>query len=668
MCTQDLQDDLVAKLQELGVLHLEELNIDSDEDGELTVRGQSGSSQRSQVENLLIKARGILDLFEEVDPDLVEEIDKLEAVTGSEGQLSSEFQEELGSLEGRLKALVSERRELRDRLSAASYLSEIIDVSEGLLPQMQNVEGEVVAMIGEAKDPEPITTEIMVTLNAQMGGRVAIESKKISEDRFVLLVKADSDYVELIAQYLEEKGLRQITLPPHIDVGFGEGIAILRSEEQSIPARLSEIDSMLGELASEHAGRVFVLANALENRMARHEAGGRFGYTDYTTIITGWIPTEEYQAFSLSLVKDFPGVIVQEDLLPVNEHDTPVALRQGKWARPYKVFLDMFGTPQYGTMDPTFVISLFFPIFFGIIVGDVGYGLIVLAAVLWGYAGFPGIKSGKKLVKNAGVQGALRIVRDGAISSIIFGLLFGEIFGLEMGNAEKGGPFANIPPEIIPIANIPYIGEIVWPFSRIHNEITLLNFTVLIGVLMVSLGFLHGVVLSIRHKNYKELMAKLGLFAAMVGMGLAIASLMGIVSGSVLYVGLGIFAVVGIPLCVIGGGFVVAMESISPFVHVLSFARLMGFALAGAVLAGLINDLMLTIQGATASVIVGGIRLILAALVGVLLHALNLVLHVFEGSIQSARLHWVEYFGKFMLESLGGKPYEPFREKKISEQ
>ena len=109
------------------------------------------------------------------------------------------------------------------------------------------------------------------------------------------------------------------------------------------------------------------------------------------------------------------------------------------------------------------------------------------------------------------------------------------------------------------------------------------------------------------------------------------------------------------------------MEAISPFVHVLSFARLMGFALAGAVLAGLINELMGTISGEVSNVFVGGIRVLLAIVVGVILHMFNLVLHVFEGSIQSARLHWVEYFQKFMLESLGGKPYEPFREKKISD-
>ena len=691
MYTQDQQDRLVATLQKMGVIHLEEMDLEIE--GQVPTEEKAPViANRRRVENMLIKARGILDLFSEVDQDLFEDVEEpsdgasIEEISeklsaGSQQansevdaeksvqprsieELSARFETEIAALEGDLKALVSERRELRDRQTAAQMLDEIVDVGEELLPKLASLEGTIVPMIGEAKDATPILTEIMGTLNSQLGGRMVLASKEIERDRFVLMVRVTSEYAELVGSYLEEKGLRYITLPPHVSDDFDEGIKTLRAEESSIPSRLAELESKLVEFARKHAQHMYLLTNALENRMAQYEAGARFGYTEFTTLISGWVPEDELQRFKLTLMEEFPGIILEEDGSPASHHEIPVSLKQGKWAKPYKVFLDMFGTPQHGTMDPTFVISLFFPVFFGLIVGDVGYGLIVLAAVLWGYAGFPGIKSGKKLIKNAGVRGALRIVRDGSIASIIFGLLFGEVFGLEAGHP-AGGPLAGVP--IIPIGNIPYIGEIMWPFSRAHNEITLLNFTVAIGVIMVTLGFIHGMTLAIRHKNYKELMAKIGLFASMIGMGLAIASLMGVVGGSVLYIGLAIFVVVGIPLCAIGGGFVVAMEAISPFVHVLSFARLMGFALAGAVLAALINDLMGTISGDAPGVIVGGIRLFLAILVGLFLHAFNLVLHVFEGSIQSARLHWVEYFGKFMLESLGGKPYAPFKEKKLSD-
>ena len=695
MYTQEQQDRLVAALQKMGVIHLEEMDLEIE--GQVPTEEKAPViANRRRVENMLIKARGILDLFSEVDQSILDEVDEdaegasveeiskklsanvevLEASIATQDEeaeeeapqsmeeLSAQFEKEIEALEGDLKVLVSERRDLRDRQTAAEMLQEILVVSDELLPKLANMDGTVVPMIGEAKDATPILTEIMGTLNSQLGGRMALASKELDDNRFVLMVRVVSEYASLVETYLEEKGLRPVTLPPHVSDEFDEGVKQLRAEESSIPSRLAELDSHLADFAKKHASHMYVLTNALENRMAQYEAGSRFGYTEFTTLISGWVPSDELDQFKLSLMEDFPGIILEEDASPTGHHEIPVSLKQGKWARPYKVFLDMFGTPMHGTMDPTIVISIFFPIFFGLIVGDVGYGLIVLLAVMWGYAGFPGIKSGKKLIKNEGVRGALRIVRDGSIASIIFGLLFGEIFGLAAGYPE-GGPLANIP--LVPIGTIPYIGEIIWPFSRAHYEITLLNFTVAIGVIMVTLGFIHGITLAIRHKNHKELMAKLGLFASMIGMGLAIASLMGVVGDSVLYVGLGIFVVVGIPLCAIGGGFVVAMEAISPFVHVLSFARLMGFALAGAVLAELINGLMGTISGVTSNVLVGGIRLVLAILAGVFLHAFNLVLHVFEGSIQSARLHWVEYFGKFMLESLGGKPYEPFKEKKLSE-
>jgi V/A-type H+-transporting ATPase subunit I len=672
--TQKGQRDLVARLQELGNLHLEEAELDdlslveTESQGQPSPQAQDQSTSQSnnhevadrrRVENMLIKARGVLDLFSEVDPVLFESTIENSTVIGTVEEVSQEVQEEIEALEGNLKTLVSERRDLRDRQSAGQYLKEIVQESESLIRDLPAIEGDLVAMIGEAKDSAPIVTEILNTLNSQLGGRVALTTKEISDNRFLVIVKTESEYADLIESYMEEKGLRPVGLPPHIETDYLNGIALLKAEESTIPTRLNELDGQLAQLAQQHGNSVFVLTNSLENRMAQLEAGSKFGYTNYTSVITGWVPANEVQEFQMTLMSEFPGIIFQEDTSKVESNEIPVDLVEPGFAKPYKVFLDAFGTPNHGVIDPVPVISIFFPIFFGMIVGDIGYGLIVMMAVLWGYAGFPGVKKLKKVSKNEGVRGALAIVRDGAIFSILFGFFFGEIFGFEFGVSPGL--------EWIP-HGIHVLGILEWPFSRIHFSIDLLNITVAIGYFVVTLGFVFGAVMAIRHGHTNHLIEKIGLFLALIGFSLVVANLMGLTLWGlneipqIFWVGI-VTAAIGIVLAARSGGMQAAMESISPFIHVLSFARVMGFALAGAVLAGLINTLFGTISNSG----LGIIGVILGAIVAVALHAFNLVLHVFEGSIQSARLHWVEFFGKFILTEFGGKKYEPFKEKDLSD-
>ncbi len=645
--TQDRQHELVSRLQKLGVLHLEESKL---EDASEPLADSKAAEERRRVENLLIKARGILDLFCEVDPQLlhVKPEQKVRPTLRME-QLSQAFREELESLEGRLKTLVAERRDLRDRQAAAERFHEVIHVSDTLLKDLPTDGHEIVATLGEAKDEQQIA-EIQRTLQAQIPGRFKLASQGLSEDRVEILVSVHPEYAPAVREYLEAKGLRPVALPPHIEVDFARGIAQLRSEEMTLPLRIQEIERALRELATQHASPMVSLTTQLDNRLAQLDAATHFGYTRYTLLISGWLPADELKDFQATLTREFPGIIIRQDPTEPDYEEIPVALRQRKWAKPYQLFLNAFGTPKHGSVDPVPYISIFFPIFFGVILGDIGYGFIILALALWGRAGFPGLKIAalKKLARSEGGRSALRILRDGGVATMLFGLLFGEVFGLE--------PLRqwHIVPE-----------DSLWPFSRLHHSIDLLIFTVALGAVQVLLGFLFGIVIALRHRDTKHLMAKIGLLLALFAVALMVGSLMkilpeGMMPGVILLV-------IALPFLTYGGGVVVIIEALSPFIHVLSYARIMGFAIAGVVLASLINSLVANDiaggLGAMGSIVLG---IILGAIVAIALHTVNFALHVFEGSIQSARLHWVEFFQKFILEHLGGKPYRPFKEKEYS--
>ncbi|MFB6285660.1 MAG: hypothetical protein ABEK03_03670, partial [Candidatus Bipolaricaulia bacterium] len=119
--TRAQRDALIARLQELGVLHIEEAPLElqpGPDDGPL-------ADQRQDVENALVKARGILGYFREVDPDLLQVDDaELNAVEGQFDEVADAFHEQIETLEGELRSLIAERRKLRDRHSAIEMVKD----------------------------------------------------------------------------------------------------------------------------------------------------------------------------------------------------------------------------------------------------------------------------------------------------------------------------------------------------------------------------------------------------------------------------------------------------------------------------------------------------------------------------------------------------------------
>ena len=88
--------------------------------------------------------------------------------------------------------------------------------------------------------------------------------------------------------------------------------------------------------------------------------------------------------------------------------------------------MGVMGKPKYGTYDPTWMLAIFYPLFFGMIVGDIGYGLVMLGTVIW---------LRMKFKDNSGVQLATAILGPAATSVVIFGFIYGEFFGNLLGPA-----------------------------------------------------------------------------------------------------------------------------------------------------------------------------------------------------------------------------------------
>jgi len=305
--------------------------------------------------------------------------------------------------------------------------------------------------------------------------------------------------------------------------------------------------------------------------------------------------------------------------------DVPVKLRNNAFSSPYSMLTEMYSMPAYNGIDPNPFLMLFFSMFFGIIIADLGYGMLIfLGGLLYK------IKAKPKGVQ-ARAPGLLMIC---GVSCALFGVLSGSFFGDAIAKiAGMYGQTVSIPALIDPL----------------NNPLQVLIGALILGFIQLIIGTAINGYMLIRDGQWLDAVLDVGslwLFFAGIALG---------AMGVTWYVACAGAAVIvltqGRSSPSIGGKIgngIFSLYSIASgwFGDVLSYCRLMALMLAGAVIGSVFNTLG-TMTG----------NLIGFALLFLIGHALNLALSLIGAFVHSLRLQYLEFFGKFYRE--GGKPYEP---------
>ncbi len=401
----------------------------------------------------------------------------------------------------------------------------------------------------------------------------------------------------------------------------------------SFHAALARMEARLGELpAALVAARTrltetlaldFDLERAsgsLTARIDELEVVRRFGGSDHAFVLVGWLPERSRAELwaELAAVGDEVAVV---ELRAEEGEEPPVLLENAAVLGPYQRLVALFGIPRAGSIDPSGLMGAFMPLFFGMMLGDIGYGalLLVLAVMLgWRYRERPVVGD------------VARVLGAGAVWSVVWGALYGELFG------DLGERWLHL--------------HALWlPRGEAAAIRPLLTFAVAVGAAHTLLGLVLGIAHAAKARARGLLLERVGLVVALAGLfglvavaaqqlprGLMSPAVGALVVGTVL-VGAdkGLLGVLMGPL-----------EVLSGVGNVLSYLRIAAIGLASVYLAHVANAL-----AATAPAVLG-------AIVAVLLHGLNLALGAFSPTIAALRLHYVELFGKFFED--GGIPYRPF--------
>jgi V/A-type H+-transporting ATPase subunit I len=380
--------------------------------------------------------------------------------------------------------------------------------------------------------------------------------------------------------------------------------------------------------------RLSTVRDVLQDKVDEIEAIPKFGQTEYAFVVTGWIPMSDLKELEKDLQEQFSNdVIVNQKEIDEHEFDeTPVALKNPKPIEPFQTVLAAYGMPKYGTLDPTVLLFLFYPLFFGMIVGDFGYGLIMLGIVLW---------MRFKFRENNAVQIATSVLGPAATMVIAFGILYGEFFGDVLSHYLDW------------IRNIQVFG-IELPFHRTVLVQEFMIIAVAVGAIQVMLGYVLGIINGIRTKHMGHVYEKGGLLAVVVGALLLVTAYLPFMEGlgettalvTQAVAALAIF--IGIFYAIKGGKVMGGIESILQFSNIASYIRIMAVGLAGAIFADAVNG-----------IVAGMGNIILGLVIGILLHGLNFIIASFSPAIHAMRLNFLEFFGKFY--ETGGEEYRPFQ-------
>ncbi len=636
--------DVVSLIHEQGSLHIEDLTRKI-ESGEVPLDRMEVYDQQlrdqERMEELLIRVRSIVKALQREDTFVDAEERKKEYGRLYEldpEQLGSEISNVVEEVEDRTAELAASHTSLEGEIALLARYEPILEKIQPLAKQIVTTGAyESVALLVERRYKTALE-QLKEELDKLTHKQCEIVSTDVDEDTTAAIIVFSKTYSDPVHKFLAMENVNQIRLPNEFnDMPFDVAYDELKARRKSLPEELKRVSAELERMSISWQTRLTAIRDVLTDKIDEIGAIPKFGRTEYAFVITGWMPVDDVGGLRKLIGSNWgDDVIVNQTEITEKEfNETPVALQNPKYAQPFELLTNLRGLPKYGTIDPTIMLFLFYPLLFGMIVGDFGYGLVLLGLVIW---------MRRKFKENAGVQMATSILGPAATSVVIFGLLYGEFFGDVLG-----------PHYLDWIKPITVLG-IELPFHRVGADLMMvfMYMAIGVGVVHVLLGLVLGAVNAVRTKSKHHLHEKLGILGLLLGAGAAVVFSTPLVTGAIgdwsiagrwLFAGV---AAVGLVVAVMAGKMMALVEILESVSGMASYIRIMAVGLAGAIFADAVNGIVADL----ADVPLAGIFL------GVLLHTLNFVIVVVSPSIHAIRLNFLEFFTKF--HETGEQQYSPF--------
>ena len=625
-------DTVIRELYRHNIYHIEDFVPESESPDELSIGHPLPGA--SDAASALIKVRAIENACG-IDPDSVEIKEKIPA-----SKVRESIRTDLPAIQKEVEGLVATRSKLEAQKKEHEQRAKELEPFAALPLDLELYRGYIRFTV--------------FTGHIRHDVAIDVPHEKYFSDRVdgnMIAVVVPNEHREEVERTLLDSGFQAIPVPEEAGAP-ADRLKNHIDEAREATTGIAGVNQRLAEIRDRHADLLVACDELLTADVERAEAPLRFATTEETFITEGWVPEDRADGIRAALEKATNGRIYIGELAIDDDAKVPVEYENPSFASPTQVLMDIYARPRYSELDPTLMVAIVFPIFFGLILGDVGYGAILLALSL-------GLR---KFLKGDEGRMLLSVLMYASVSSIIFGILYSEFFGaalpwpaLIFNRHLNIGTVGGHPPQI--------------------TELMIL--AIWIGILHITLGRILGMVNArkFHHGRHaaKAAIANAGWIGTMWGILLMIWAfyaipLMPDLTGlPVVAMGLNVAAVAGAALLVAGilGIFqenaLELVEIPTIISHVLSYARLVAVGLSSVAIAMVVNYIaigMMIQPQLEAITPLGVILIIFGVLVLFMGHALNTALGLLGGGLHSLRLHYVEFFTKFYKG--GGKKYNPF--------
>jgi len=636
-------DSAVKALHEAGLVEIRDISerIQQDAEWRQILKPSSASPHTGKIASLLMKTTGTVDFLKSVrkkDGGILSvvkavvnppPINKIEVESMDAEEVINKAEETLGKIdaltkskEEKLNQLDAEKSKLQNANIVATNLSNF-DVN------LADLEGSKYTSVIAGRISNDSYNKFIESLKGLTDEAIVFEKNGEDKASKLVIIIALKQYGDEISNILRKMEFEKFEI-----LGIsGTPAEIIRDSEsrmQSIENERQLILDDLAEIAEQWLDEAIGLKEQLEIEKQRCEIYSSFGKTENTVMLEGWVTSKKMDKALEIIEKSTEGHSVVDITDPDVEKDKiPVHLDNPRWAKPYEMFVHMYSTPDYRELDPTMLMAIVFPFFFGFCLTEAGYGI---ADAIIGYIIFRGLGRTSSLARNLGL-----ILIACGVWAIILGLITNSFIGNLFPWLLYGDAWGAAIPTTIPAVN---------SFGFPQN---ILIMALIVGVIHINMGLVIGAYNNIVRGDMREALgSQIPWFVLEAGVVLLL------VGG--LYVGGPVIAVALLMLLYFNGLF--GLMDVSGFLgNILSYARLLALCLSTGGIASTVN----TLTGMVYELL-PIIGIVLAPLVFIGGQIANGAFQTLGAFINSLRLHYVEFFSQFYIG--GSSKFRAFRTKR----
>jgi len=658
------QQTAVSVLHDMEVLQLEPLS----KEVSAIVKNERDNELTRQVSDELLRVKALMAVLPGRPVIARKRFDSIDDLLQTSSSI--DVDEQVSNLEKEKESLLTEIKETENNLKLVEEFSffpedlKILQLSSAT-SYFGRISSDKFEEFKKAIDVHHKDIMLYIQAEKKLTHLILVVFPTISSDEFANIIQTHNVKIEAVPK---------ITGKPN------EIISNQKSNLQTQNQRLKEINDELNKISEKHFATLVEVEEQLQIENKKLEVISNLGVTKDAFAMEGWAPKSKLGQIESTLKKFTDGTTIYE-LETKKEEKAPTLMSNPPRFRLFEAFIRFYSLPQSKEFDPTMVFALIFPVFYGLMIGDTGYCIVILLVCLWVIRRVEKGKRNLNIMPRQLRSFALLILKKrqmvklskAMIPGCVVGIVLGFIFDLHFGFHLNGYVFDALATAGITGGWVPEAGELLNRPSQafldpIHNAGTLLLYAGYIGIGFVSFGLILGIIDCIREGEKKEALVKVGWL--MVGWGIVLLGL-ALINGDAInptwdrlvevnpiaymYFGL-IFG--GIALMVAcdkskGPMKVMALMEVATIIsHILSYTRLIGILLASVILAHTIDYVFLK------SINIGIPLVILGTMILFIGHMFNIIIGVFEPGIQGARLVYVEYFSKFYRGN--GRGFKPF--------